>query len=265
MLSAKERLLCAAYLLLGLILLLGNTEQRLMKANLLSISLYYPFVNSVSKLEEMFYLREKNRRFAELNAEQLIRMTALENELQRIRKFIHLEQEGLFLSDAVDGFTIASVVSYRGSFTNRILIIDKGSLHGVSLSNPVISDRGIVGKVISVSPNHALVLPLNNPLFKVGVVNSRTNVQGLLEADITGSVYMNMIRAGSQISIGDTVSTSSVSTVFPRGYPVGTVSRLQKRPEDVYLRALINPFAIVSDLEQVTVLFFSKNIPEVIE
>ncbi len=262
MYSTREKVICILYLVIGFVLLVGNNEQRLARANFIGHTAYYPLIASVSRIEEMLYLREKNRRLSEINAEQLIAINSLENRLHSLKQYINLDLEDAFHTNRVEGFTVASVISYRGSFTNRILVIDKGSDHGVELSFPVVSDSGIVGKIVSVYPKHALVLPFNNPLLKLGVVNMRTNVQGLLEADISGAVYMNMIRAGSQISVGDTVATSSVSTVFPRGFPVGTINRLLKSPEDVYLKALLNPFVTITDLEQVTVLFYRKELPD---
>ena len=115
---------------------------------------------------------------------------------------------------------------------------------------------------MNVFPQHAVILPISNPQFKLGVITYKSNIQGLLEADVYGNIHMNMIRAGSQVNIGDVILTSSVSTFFPRGFPVGTVTRLIKNPEDVYMKAQISPYANINDLEQVIILFYRKDLPD---
>lgn len=63
-----------------------------------------------------------------------------------------------------------------------------------------------------------------------------TGVQGILQADLNGKIYMNMIKIGSQISVGDTIVTSNLSDLYPKSYPVGMVSRIHESQD--YLLSL---------------------------
>lgn len=258
---SRAKLFWLGYLIVGFILLLGTNEQRLQKANLISISVYYPLISSINQIEEIFTLRERNKELIEKVAHYKTFSNTLSDDLSYIESVLKLRTHDDFqYGDPLD-FVISSVIAYKGSFTNRTLVIDKGHLDGIEKGYPVISEDGIVGKIVNVFPKHAIVLPITSPHFKLGIINKNNSVQGLLEADVSGNIFMTMIPSGSQFSVGDTLMTSTVSTIFPSGYPVGTVSRIFKVPEDVYLQASVQPYTEINNLEQVIVLFFKKDLP----
>ena len=258
----RDKVLWISYLIIGLILLIGTNEQRLYKANILSASVYYPLITSINQIDDVFKVRSRNRILEDKLAESILLTNRMENDLNAIKSILALTEPESYLSGHPLEFVASSVIAYRGSFANRILIIDKGYLDGIEMSYPVISEDGIVGKIINIFPKHSLVLPITSPQFKLGVINRSSSVQGLLEADISGSIYITMFQSGSHIAVGDTITTSSVSTVFPKGFPVGTVSRLLKTPQDVFLRAVVKPFTEVNNLEKVIVVFYKKDLPE---
>ena len=111
-----------------------------------------------------------------------------------------------------------------------------------------------MGKVISVCDTYSLILPLNIPLFQIPVMDQSTSVQGILQSDLTGAISMNMIKLGSQISPGDTIVTSNLSTLFPKGYPVGTIERIKESSDNLFISADISPFTQVENLEHVFIL-----------
>jgi|SRR5690554_187750 len=258
---SREKLLWLTFLLISLILLFGSTEQRVKKANFLGQTVYLPWTSSLSHIYKVFELRERNQVLTERLAEKILTANRLEDELYTLQSIAHFQENFYFESIQPEGFMVASVVAHRGNLNNRTLLIDKGKVDGVETDYPVISEVGVVGKILSVFQNHSVVLPLTNPQFKLGVITKQSRVQGLLEADFYGKNYMNMIRTGSHVNVGDVIETSSVSTFFPRGFPVGKISRLIKTPEDVYMRAEVIPNSSINDLEQVIILYFRKEIP----
>jgi len=259
---SREKLLWLTFLLVSLILLLGSDEQRVMKANFLGQTIYLPWTSSLNIINEIFELRERNRILTEKLADRILRANSLEDELYTLQSIVQFQENFYFESIQPQGFMVASVVAHRGNFNNRLLLIDKGKTDGMEVDFPVISEDGVVGKILNVFQNHSVVLPISNPQFKLGVITQKSRVQGLLEADFYGKNYMNMIRTGSQVNVGDIIETSSVSILFPRGFPVGTISRLIKTPEEVYMRAEVTPYSSINDLEQVIVLYFHKDIPD---
>ncbi|RLC51150.1 MAG: hypothetical protein DRZ79_03265, partial [Candidatus Cloacimonadota bacterium] len=207
-------------LLIAIILFWGNENQRIKKANFLSKTLYYPFVNSVHRLDEIFRVNERNKFLAAELAKEVLKNNLLENKLQKFKQF------GLSFPIHSYNFVLAEIIAYSGSFKDKNLIINKGKTSGIEPDNPVISNNGIVGKIISVSPNYAVIMPFNHSDFKLGVMLKRNNVQGILASDENGKTYVTMLDRGSEINIGDTIVTSNISGIFPPRFPVGTVSKI---------------------------------------
>lgn len=248
----RHNLLFIFYLMLALVLLIGGNEHRLKKASYLSQTLYLPFISSINQIENLFKIKEKNEQLLIVNAKQNNRIVELENMLTKIENVKFKYETG-----NID-FIIGDIIGYRGNFQERNLIINKGSNDGVKIDFPVVASKGIVGKIISVSINTSVVLPLTHSTFRLGVMTKRKHLQGILEADIYGRSYMNLIRLGSDIAQGDTVVTSNVSTIFPKGYPVGIVNRLTETPGKIYMSASISAFEDPACLDQVIVLKFQK-------
>jgi len=65
---------------------------------------------------------------------------------------------------------------------------------------------------------------------------------------------MNMIKIGSQISVGDTIVTSNLSDFYPKSYPVGIVSRIHESQDYLFISAEIRPFTQIENLEHIFII-----------
>jgi rod shape-determining protein MreC len=249
----KEKISIIIYLFLALALFLGNNEQRQKKADFLSKTVFYPFITSLKKIESLFEIKEKNILLSQSIAGQTIKITALENELKE------LNSVRLNYDSEIYNFLLADIIGYKGNFLERNFIINKGKLQNVEINYPVISNDGIVGKIISVSQNFSVVLPLDHSTFKLGVMSKRTHLQGIMESNIYGNSFMTMIKLGSDIGLGDTIVTSNISTVFPKGFPVGIVTKLIEEPDKTHMTAQISTFIDPASMDQVIILFCKKD------
>ena len=112
------------------------------------------------------------------------------------------------------------VLDSRGPFANSRLA-NAGSAEGVVVGNPVMSDRGLIGRVVGVSPHISRVLMLNDVASKVPVLIDRTNARAILSGDGSGNPKLDYMRGRDAVRRGDRVLTSGDGGVFPRGLPVG--------------------------------------------
>ncbi len=241
------------YLLLAILLFLGNNEDRLKKAQFLSKTIYLPLVNSIQKFNSLLDLKEKNQILSEKLSEHTIRITELENKLQEIENYRIDYETGSYKH------LLADIVGFKGEFKERCLIINKGKMDDIKLNYPVISNDGIVGKIVSVSHNYSIVLPLDHSRFKLGVMSKRNHLQGIMKSDIFGNSYMTLIKPGSDIKVGDIIVTSQISSVFPKEFPVGKVIKLIENPTEVFMSAKIQTFINPSQLDQTIVLLYEKD------
>jgi len=250
----RKNLLFIIYLILSLLLIAGGNEARTKKAAFLNKTAFLPFISSLERINSFFNLKERNRILAEQLAEKTNKIVSLETHLDRVKN-ISLQYD----TEKYE-FVIADIIGFTGVFQERNLIINKGIISNISIHSPVISNTGIVGKIVSNSMNYSVILPLNHSTFKVGVMCKRSHLQGIMESDVYGNSSMNLIRLGSDIAVGDTIVTSNISTVFPRGYPVGVITKLKEAPDQIYVIAELKTFVDPASLDQVIVLDYKKDI-----
>jgi len=241
------------YLFLAIFLFLGSNDDRLKKAQFLSDTIYFPLVNPIHKFNTLLNLKEKYKILKKEHAEQTIREIKLENKL------VEIENSKIEYETGNYSHLLADIIGFKGDFKERCLIINKGKRDNIKLNYPVISNDGIVGKIISVSHNFSIVLPLDNSRFKLGVMSKRNHLQGIMESDIFGNSFMTLIKPGSDIRVDDIIVTSQISSVFPKGFPVGKVIKLIENPADVFMSAKIQTFINPSELDQSVVLLYEKD------
>jgi rod shape-determining protein MreC len=249
----RQNILFVLYLLLSFVLLVGGNDHRIKKASFLSQTIYLPFISSINQIESLFKIKELNIELVRINTQKTNEIVKLENLLNKIKNTrIKYETGNL-------DFILCDIIGYKGHFQERNLILNKGSKDSITQDLPVISSNGIVGKVVSVSLNTSVVLPLSHSTFRLGVMCKRNHLQGILESDIYGRSYMSLIKLGSDIALGDTIVTSNISTIFPKGYPVGVVKKLTETPDEVYMNASVTTFVEPTSLDQVIVLKYQKD------
>jgi len=238
-----------ALVLASLLLLLGSTQGRVKRASLLGKTVFYPFTHSLNLFRTNSALKAEIASLRQQQAATTLENLNLRNALKESQTL-----QAISFDTGQIAFEVGEVIGYSGQFQQRNLVVNKGSADGVELDSPVISGRGIVGRVISVAATNCVVLPFSNPRFQIPVMDKKTSVQGILQADLAGKTNMNMIKLGSQISAGDTIVTSNLSTLYPKGYPVGTVSRIRDSQDYLYISAELEPFTQVENLEHVFIL-----------
>jgi rod shape-determining protein MreC len=119
----------------------------------------------------------------------------------------------------------ARVVSdVRGPFSDARLA-DAGSAQGVKVGNPAMSEDGVIGRVIGVTPNASRVLLLTDVESRTPVVIDRSNARAILTGDGGPNPRLDFVRGVDPVKEGDVVLTSGDGGLYPRGLPVGVAGR----------------------------------------
>jgi len=116
------------------------------------------------------------------------------------------------------------VADSRGPFANTRLA-NAGSEAGVKVGNPVMSEEGLVGRVVGVTKGASRILLLTDTASRVPVMIDRTNARAILTGDGSGHPQLAYLRGRDPVKVGDRVLSSGDGAVFPRGLPVGTAVR----------------------------------------
>lgn len=251
----RKYILHVALLILSLAMLLGSNESRVAKAGFFGRTLFFPLVHSLRTIESNQQLRQENFSLRTQLTESTLQNLELQNELKQ-----YIEEQAIAFSTGDRDFEMAEVIGFSGQFQERNLIVNKGRRHGIIAGSAVISGAGIVGKIVSTTDTYSIVLPYSNPRFQVPVMNRRTGVQGILQSDISGTISMNMVKLGSEIATGDTVVTSNLSQLYPKGFPIGSISRIRESTDNLFISAELSPFTLVENLEHVFILKQRKDL-----
>ncbi len=113
-----------------------------------------------------------------------------------------------------------TVLDARGPFNNTRLA-DAGSDRGVAEGNPVLSERGLVGRIVGVSPTASRILLLTDVESRTPILAPRTNARAILTGDGGPDPRLDYVRTHDPLRRGDVVLTSGDGGVLPRGLPVG--------------------------------------------
>ncbi len=147
----------------------------------------------------------------------------------------------------------AQVIGSSGSEQSRSVYIDKGSRDGVKPDMAVITADGIVGKVLHVQDHVASVLLINDQTSGVGAMLEKSRLQGVLRGTPGGEVTLEKVMSEETVQSGEKILTSGGDQIFPKGLPVGEVSKVSPGPE-LFLNIRVKPMADLNRLEEVLVI-----------
>jgi rod shape-determining protein MreC len=122
----------------------------------------------------------------------------------------------------------AKVVNNTISLPTNYLTIHRGFRQGVRSNMGVTGPQGIVGTVINVSENFAIVMSVLHPQFRVVAKLKKGGETGTIFWDGISPAFISMrgIPRSANVVVGDTVVTSQITSLFPAGLLVGTISEI---------------------------------------
>lgn len=132
--------------------------------------------------------------------------------------------------------------------------VDVGARNGVAKNMPVITDRGLVGRVTAVGPNSSQVLMLIDPGSAVNAIVQNSRVTGIVRGNIDGTLTMERIPPNETVNPGDIVLTSGLGGNFPDKLVIGQVTEVLQRDQDMFQTARIRPTVDFGKLETMLVL-----------
>lgn len=230
--------------------------------NILGRMLAYPansvndFMESISNLTNTYQENQTLKQKVETIYE-------LEVQLNDLKKDNEKMKEALKLQDTLNDYTLvnATVIARNPDTWRDIVTTNKGSNDGLTPQMSVMSDNGLVGKVLDVNPTSARVALLSNndnTLVRVAAMiqGEKESIYGTLtgfdhEKNI---LIMSQIQATQEIKVGDKVVTSGLGGVSPSSLYIGTVEEVAMDRFGLYKEVRIKPAADTNDVRYVTVV-----------
>jgi rod shape-determining protein MreC len=193
----------------------------------------------------------------DLRQEVVLTQSALRENTQLKRLLAYLQGPTF----PTDYRPIAARVIARApnQFTQQI-VISAGKNDGVAKHDAVVTADGLVGEVTKVASRVAQVTLLTDPTSAVSALDIHSNAAGILQLDQSGSsLILDRVTKDQVVDAGDVVVTSGfrsgdLSSLYPRGLPLGVVTSVSQSDTDVYKQVQVDPYVDFPNLEAVIVL-----------
>jgi rod shape-determining protein MreC len=136
----------------------------------------------------------------------------------------------------------------------KTLLIDKGISAGLRVGLPVVSDQGVVGRIIESSWNASRVLLIIDENSNVDALIQRSRAQGILQGAGSAGCNLKYISRTEDVQAGDVVITSGLAGVFPKGLLIGVVTAASLKEGGLFRKIDVAPAINFSRLEEVLAL-----------
>lgn len=147
-----------------------------------------------------------------------------------------------------------NVVASNPNAWFKTVVIDKGERDGLRTSQPVVTQNGVVGRVVELAPHYAKVLLLIDYNSSLDAMVQRTRVRGILAGNSTSICRLKYVLKHDDLVEGDVLITSGLGGVFPKGLKLGTVISVKKMDHGLFLEVDVRPAVNFNKLEEVLII-----------
>ncbi len=185
--------------------------------------------NGVANVEDLFNTQAENdhlKKQIDNLAQTKARNSSLEAENTQLKQALKLKKT---LTD----YTIinGSVISRAADTWSDLLVIDQGSRAGVRKNMPVMSGKGVIGRVVEVNSTTSkveLITTTDKSTNKFAVEADAANgkkVHGVVSVEGNNQLAFTQVVDGQKLKKGTQVYTSGMGGLSPKGLLIGTVTK----------------------------------------
>lgn len=191
--------------------------------------------------------RELNRALFVLNQENF-RLKEVEAENERLRQML------AFVSQSEHKYIPAKIIGKNAGGAFNYYTLDKGSSDGIVKNCPVMSSKGLVGRIAAADKGSSICQLMLDNKFGAAVKVERNRIDGILHWDSGRLCRLDGIPNSMDVREDDILITSGLGGVYPKGLAVGRVTKVKKESRGLFQSIIVSPFTDFQRLEEVFVL-----------
>jgi rod shape-determining protein MreC len=212
---------------------------------------YYPFSKFKNTVIDLTRVADDNRRLQQALGEaglKLSRLAEIERENERLRGILNFEPPA--------GYTLlqARVLSVSGTTTPVSAIINRGRNDSVTVDMAVINEQGLIGRVVSVFDEGAIIQLLTDPSHRVAARVARSREMGIVKYRAGDGMQLDNFPIQGSIKEDDLIVSSGLGGIFPAGLAVGTVTSVERSEEEPFCDIRLEPAATFNSVEELFIL-----------
>jgi rod shape-determining protein MreC len=188
----------------------------------------------------------------------------------RMQTFEALEAENRRLRDLLgssfkvgDRVLVAELLQVDLDPYRQQVLVDKGSRAGVHVGQPVLDANAVMGQVVATSPLTATVLLITDAAHSLPVQVNRNGLRTIANGTgLINQLTLPHLPKNADVRAGDLLVTSGFGGVFPAGYPVARITRVDDDPNSQFATVLAEPTARLDRSQEVLLVWTLAPPPE---
>lgn len=228
-----------------------NDNQQIHQIRALSIGILGRIQESVSFLPNFFQLEKENEILRRTNvnlADEVNQLREAKLENIRLRRLLGLKETTKFW------LVSAKVVGKTVNLLRNTITLNVGERDGVAPGMPIITDAGLVGKIIATSGSYAMGQIILNSHFRASARVQRSRVDGILAWEGGKYSLLKNVAKTLDVKVGDMVETSELSSLFPSNIRIGVVASVTEQPGSLFKMIEVENAVDFATLEEVFVI-----------
>jgi rod shape-determining protein MreC len=207
-----------------------------------NIGTHYLFLTRVEK--ENAHMKK------EIEQLKMERARLLEIEKQNDRLLGFLD----FKRDFPGRTVMAEVIGNDFGSWFKTVIVNRGSESGIKTGMAAVASGELIGRTIDVAGNYSKVLLLTDFRNAVDAMIQRTRDRGIVKGENSNVLKMRYIPLNADVQIGDSVISSGLGGVYPKGFVIGKIAKIKRSGQNLFQEAEIIPERDFSKLEEVFII-----------
>ncbi len=251
----KEYIVLVVLLIISLILLSQNNTQGIQQVRSIAFGTFASVTSVFTDVFNISNLKQENETLRRTNAEMML-------HLSRLREYaiVNEDLKGLLALKDSSTFPLipATIVSKSLTKSQGTITLNAGKNQSVKVGMPVITDKGLVGIIYSISDNYSIARTLTNVDLKIAVKSERTRENAVMKWNGEKLVMINVPKT-FDLKKGDRIVTSEISSIIPFPLPVGLVYEIGNVEKGIFNEIRVHPFVDFQKVENVFILGIVKS------
>jgi rod shape-determining protein MreC len=251
----KEYIVLVVLLIISLILLSQNNTQGIQQVRSIAFGTFASVTSVFTDVFNISNLKQENETLRRTNAEMML-------HLSRLREYaiVNEDLKGLLALKDSSTFPLipATIVSKSLTKSQGTITLNVGKNQSVKVGMPVITDKGLVGIIYSISDNYSIARTLTNVDLKITVKSERTRENAVMKWNGEKLVMINVPKT-FDLKKGDRIVTSEISSIIPFPLPVGLVYEIGNVEQGIFNEIRVHPFVDFQKVENVFILGIVKS------
>lgn len=142
------------------------------------------------------------------------------------------------------------------------VMIDRGYATGAAVGTPLVTHKGLAGRVYRASPHIATVILITDQTFRIPVMTSEGRVPGVLMGGGPRSpLEVRYVAPNARVEVGETLISSGLDNAFPKGLPVARVISAEPGTQTLFQQIQAEPLSPPDSMEEALLLIAPPDWP----